>query len=172
MIHLGSLPYGRLPFSMQFRFSALLLVLSCIVPTLSAAPHPNVVLITLDTTRADRMGFLGSKAGLTPNLDELALQGVVFTRAYAHVPLTTASHATILTGTYPQYNHVNDFWCSFAASPARILPGLCTRRNLPDRRPRRISPILFDPAQRDRPRLRSWIRHLLGAAGWRPNGGP
>jgi hypothetical protein len=33
---------------------------------------PNIVLITLDTTRADRMGFLGSKRGLTPNLDELA----------------------------------------------------------------------------------------------------
>jgi len=70
---------------------------------------PNIVLITLDTTRADRMGFLGSKRGLTPVLDQLAQQGVVFTRAYSHVPLTTASHATILTGTYPQFNHVNDF---------------------------------------------------------------
>jgi len=69
----------------------------------------NVVLITLDTTRADRMGFLGSQRGLTPNLDALAEQSVVFTRAYSQVPLTTASHATILTGTYPQFNHVNDF---------------------------------------------------------------
>src|ERR1700752_5076099 len=75
----------------------------------SFAAGPNIVLITLDTTRADRMGFLGSKRGLTPNLDTLAKQGVVFTRAYAHVPLTTASHATIFTGTYPQFNHVNDF---------------------------------------------------------------
>ena len=71
--------------------------------------HPNVILITLDTTRADRMGFLGSKRGLTPNLDAMAKQGIVFTRAYSHVPITTASHATILTGTYPQFNHVNDF---------------------------------------------------------------
>jgi choline-sulfatase len=55
------------------------------------------------------MGFLGSKLGLTPNLDALARHGVVFTRAYSHVPLTTASHTTILTGTYPQFNHVNDF---------------------------------------------------------------
>ena len=70
---------------------------------------PNIILITLDTTRADRMGFLGSRRGLTPHLDAVAKQGVVFGRAYAHVPLTTASHATILTGTYPQYNHVNDF---------------------------------------------------------------
>ncbi len=76
-----------------------------------AAPveRPNIILITLDTTRADRMGFLGSKRGLTPNLDAVARQGVVFTHAYSHVPLTTASHATILTGTYPQFNHVNDF---------------------------------------------------------------
>ena len=74
-----------------------------------AASPPNVILITLDTTRADRMGFMGSDRGLTPNLDELAKQGVVFTRAYSHVPLTPPSHATILTGTYPQFNHVDDF---------------------------------------------------------------
>jgi arylsulfatase A-like enzyme len=78
-------------------------------PKSDATARPNVILITLDTTRADRMGFLGSQRGLTPNLDALANESVVFTRAYAHVPLTTASHATILTGTYPQFNHVNDF---------------------------------------------------------------
>jgi arylsulfatase A-like enzyme/Flp pilus assembly protein TadD len=71
--------------------------------------RPNIVLITLDTTRADRMGFLGSTRGLTPNLDAMARDGVVFTRAYSHAPITTASHATILTGTYPQFNRVNDF---------------------------------------------------------------
>src|ERR1700682_2776668 len=53
--------------------------------------HPNVILITLDTTRADRMGFLGSNRGLTPHLDPMARQGLVFTRAYSHVPLTPAS---------------------------------------------------------------------------------
>ncbi len=74
----------------------------------SFAASPNVILITIDTTRADRMGFLGSKRGLTPNLDALARQGVVFSQAYAHVPLTTPSHATILTGTYPQFNLVSD----------------------------------------------------------------
>jgi arylsulfatase A-like enzyme/Tfp pilus assembly protein PilF len=75
----------------------------------AAAARPNIVLITLDTTRADRMDFLGSKRGLTPSLDQLAKQGIVFAHAYSHVPLTTASHATIFTGTYPQFNHVNDF---------------------------------------------------------------
>ena len=73
----------------------------------AAAHHPNIVLITLDTTRADRMGFLGSVRGLTPNLDALAHQSLVFSGAYAQVPLTTPSHAVILTGTYPQFNHVN-----------------------------------------------------------------
>jgi arylsulfatase A-like enzyme/Tfp pilus assembly protein PilF len=72
------------------------------------ASPPNIVLITLDTTRADRMGFLGSKRGLTPNLDQLAKQSVVFTRAYAQVPLTSPSHAALLTGTYPQFNHLRD----------------------------------------------------------------
>jgi arylsulfatase A-like enzyme/tetratricopeptide (TPR) repeat protein len=76
-------------------------------PRARAVPHPNILLITLDTTRADRMGFLGSERGLTPNLDALARQSAVFSRAYAHVPLTTPSHATILTGTYPQFSHVN-----------------------------------------------------------------
>lgn len=74
----------------------------------TAAP-PNVILITLDTTRADRMGFLGSERGLTPNLDALARQSAVFTHAYAQAPLTSVSHASILTGTYPQFHQVIDF---------------------------------------------------------------
>src|ERR1700756_3553649 len=78
---------------------------------------PSIILITLDTTRADRMGFMGSKRGLTPNLDALARQSVVFTRAYAQVPLTTPSHAALLTGTYPQFNHIEDLG-------APLTPGL------------------------------------------------
>lgn len=76
---------------------------------------PNIVLITIDTARADRMGFLGSNRGLTPKLDELAKQSVIFTHAYSQVPLTTASHATILTGTYPQFHKVNDAGVPLAA---------------------------------------------------------
>src|SRR5438067_11660815 len=107
--------YGRLPFSMRFSPwlpSVLLLVNSALAATPLAthkSTRPNIIVITLDTTRADRMGFLGSNRGLTPNLDSLAKQSAVFTHAYSHVPLTTASHATIFTGTYPQYNHVVDF---------------------------------------------------------------
>ena len=76
---------------------------------------PSIILITLDTTRADRMGFLGSRRGLTPNLDGLARQSVLFSRAYAQVPLTPPSHATILTGTYPQFHQVNDMQTPLAS---------------------------------------------------------
>ena len=93
----------------RFLLAPLLLLISSALAAPAPTKHPNILLITLDTTRADRMDFLGSKRGLTPNLDALAKEGVVFTRAYSHVTLTTASHATILTGTYPQFNHVNDF---------------------------------------------------------------
>jgi len=79
------------------------------VPAPPISSHPNIILITLDTTRADRMGFQGSKLGLTPNLDALALDSAVFTRAYAQAPLTPTSHASILTGTYPQFHQVTDF---------------------------------------------------------------
>ena len=92
----------------------------------SAAVRPNIVLITLDTTRADRMGFLGSDRGLTPNLDALARQSVVFLRAYAQVPLTTPSHAAILTGTYPQFNHLSDLGMPLA-SDLPYLPELLHR---------------------------------------------
>src|SRR3954468_14562843 len=88
------------------RLLALLVCLICSDPAALAASR-NVVVITLDTTRSDRMGFLGSKRGLTPNLDALAQQSVIFTRAYSQVPLTTSSHATILTGTYPQFHKIS-----------------------------------------------------------------
>ncbi len=74
-----------------------------------AAGKPNIVLITIDSARADRMGFLGGRAGLTPSLDAIARQGIVFAQTYAQAPLTVSSHATILTGTYPQINRASDF---------------------------------------------------------------
>ncbi len=87
----------------------LILLLLAFAPTLLRAEAPNIIFITVDTTRADRMGFLGSKLGLTPNLDAIARQGVVFEHAYSQAPLTPVSHATIFTGTYPQFHTVTDF---------------------------------------------------------------
>jgi len=81
-----------------------------------AAGKPNIVLITLDSTRADRMGFLGSKLKITPNLDGLARQSMVFEHAYSQAPLTVVSHATILTGTYPQTHRVSEFGARLAAT--------------------------------------------------------
>lgn len=63
---------------------------------------PNIVLITLDSTRADRMSFIGTKPSLTPNLDRTAGESMVFEHAYAQSPGSVVSHATILTGAYPQ----------------------------------------------------------------------
>jgi choline-sulfatase len=97
------------PFSFMRR--ALILYLLVLFPALAVAAtdRPNVILITLDTVRADRMGFLGSKLGLTPQLDVLASQGVVFEHAYSQAPITPVSHATILTGTFPQYHGIRNF---------------------------------------------------------------
>ncbi len=65
--------------------------------------HPSVLLVTLDTTRADAMGYeSGSEA--TPGLDALAARGVRFTHAYATAPITLPSHTSMLTGLYP-YEH-------------------------------------------------------------------
>jgi len=92
------------------RILILILWFSAVFPVFAAAAkQPNVILITLDTVRADRMGFLGSKYGVTPQLDALASQSVVFEHAYSQAPITPASHGTILTGTYPQYHGIRNF---------------------------------------------------------------
>ena len=62
---------------------------------------PNIVLVTLDTTRADRLGCYGYAGAETPNLDRLAAEGILFERAFAQVPMTLPSHASLLTGLYP-----------------------------------------------------------------------
>ena len=71
--------------------------------------HPSVILITIDTLRADHVGCYGAQEVKTPTLDALAADGVLFERAISQVPLTWPSHAVILTGTYPFQNGVQDF---------------------------------------------------------------
>jgi arylsulfatase A-like enzyme/Flp pilus assembly protein TadD len=75
--------------------------------TVKAAP--NVILITIDTVRADHLGCYGYKDIQTPTLDALGHDGIVFERAISQVPLTWPSHAVILTGMYPFQNGVQDF---------------------------------------------------------------
>jgi len=65
-----------------------------------------VVLITIDTLRADRLGSYGSARGLTPALDRFAQTATRFSAAVTQVPLTVAAHATILTGLHPAHHGV------------------------------------------------------------------
>ena len=90
--------------------------LIALVASAQAASKPNIILITLDAARADRMGFLGAKGKITPNLDQLARESLVFEHAYAQSPSTVASHATILTGTYPQTAQVSEFGLPLSSS--------------------------------------------------------
>jgi arylsulfatase A-like enzyme/tetratricopeptide (TPR) repeat protein len=67
---------------------------------------PNVVLITLDTTRADHLGCYGYVQARTPNLDALAREGVLFAQAASTAPLTQPAHSSMMTGMYPTYHGV------------------------------------------------------------------
>ena len=68
--------------------------------------QPSIVLVTLDTTRADRLGVYGHPGAKTPNLDALARRGVLFEQAATTAPLTQPAHSSILTGMYPTYHGV------------------------------------------------------------------
>lgn len=70
--------------------------------------RPDLILITLDTTRSDALGCYGRSGDPTPNLDALAREGVRFTQARSVAPLTLPSHASMLTGLYPPRHTVRD----------------------------------------------------------------
>src|SRR2546428_2904954 len=98
--------------------SAILLAISLLLSAISvacgrAAPTPvararSLLLITIDTLRADHVGAYGYARARTPTLDALARSGAVFERAYAAAPITLPSHATILTGRYPPGHGARD----------------------------------------------------------------
>ena len=104
------------------------LVLVCLVSLIFVrqwyyrAQPLNVILITLDTTRADRLGVYGYQDGETSSFDRYAQQGVLFERAYSPAPITLPSHATMLTGLYPPEHglRVNGEGCLPAEIP--LLP--------------------------------------------------
>lgn len=66
---------------------------------------PNVVLVSLDTMRSDRLTPYGYDRDTTPFLQQLADKGVVFTESYSQAPMTTPSHAAMFSGLYPFQNH-------------------------------------------------------------------
>ena len=69
---------------------------------------PDVILITIDTLRADALGYSGNNRVKTPFLDGLAARGIVYTNAHAHNVVTLASHTNILTGLYPYQHGIRD----------------------------------------------------------------
>jgi arylsulfatase A-like enzyme/Flp pilus assembly protein TadD len=81
------------------------------------AARPNVLLVTIDTVRADHLGVYGYRDAETPNLDRLAREGLRFDEAISAVPLTLPSHATILSGLLPPHHGLrNNGAGSFPAS--------------------------------------------------------
>ena len=72
------------------------------------APGANVLLITLDTTRADHLGAFGGDGDVTPHLDALAGRGITFFQAQSPAPITLVAHSSILSGLYPYHHGVRN----------------------------------------------------------------
>jgi arylsulfatase A-like enzyme/Flp pilus assembly protein TadD len=87
---------------------AIALSAALIFPVLGAAAESNVLLITVDTLRPDRLSCYSAAFVKTPEVDALAARGALFERAYAHNPTTLPSHANILTGMTPPFHGVSE----------------------------------------------------------------
>ena len=91
---------------------ALLLAGALLPACRSASPGPypdaSVVLVSIDTLRADHLALYGYAAGSTPHLDALGREGIVFDDVYSHCPLTLPAHASMLTGLLPPHHGVRD----------------------------------------------------------------
>ena len=74
----------------------------------AATPRPNLLLVTIDTLRADRVGAYGYAGARTPVMDRLAKAGVLVEDAVAQVPQTRPSHASMFTGRYPYEHGIRD----------------------------------------------------------------
>ena len=70
--------------------------------------RPNIVLISIDTLRFDRLGCTGYTKSSTPNLDQLAKEAVLFEHVYTPVPITLPAHASLLTSSHPSTHGVRD----------------------------------------------------------------
>ncbi len=86
-----------------------------------AGPANSVLLVTLDTTRHDRLGAYGHARARTPLLDGLACAGVLWERAYCAAPITLSSHTSLLTGVYPCAHGVRENGAFRVSPQARLL---------------------------------------------------
>lgn len=95
------------------RFAYFVCVIILIAPAWGQAASrkgpPDVFLVTIDTLRPDHIACYGYKQIETPTLDALAADGIRFTQAFTHSPITNTSHTTILTGLLPSVHGVTDF---------------------------------------------------------------
>ncbi|HEX7155124.1 MAG TPA: sulfatase-like hydrolase/transferase [Thermoanaerobaculia bacterium] len=109
-----------------------LLLIVLMISTLTCARREarptDVILITIDTLRADALGFTGNTRVRTPFLDSLAARGTVFTKAHAHNVVTLPSHANILTGLYPWQHGIRDN-AGFALKPETATLATILRTN-------------------------------------------
>lgn len=99
--------------------TCLALILACMFQVISCGrqpepsqaetqvPRPPLLLVTLDTTRGDRVGYAFPDVK-TPNLDRLAEQGIRFDRAYTTVPMTLPAHTSMMTGTYASQHSIHE----------------------------------------------------------------
>lgn len=76
--------------------------------TLSAQKPRRVILISIDTCRADYLSCYGYPRQTTPNIDQITREGIVFKNAFSPIPLTLPAHCSMLTSTYPLYHGVHD----------------------------------------------------------------
>jgi arylsulfatase A-like enzyme/Flp pilus assembly protein TadD len=108
----------------KFRSLIIILVLALLASGLwlffSGKKKPrNILLITLDTTRADHLGCYGFNKNTTPTIDGIAAEGMLFENAFSPIPLTLPAHCSMFTGTYPPYHKVHDN-ISFKLDPSNI----------------------------------------------------
>lgn len=93
-----------------------------------AGAQTPVVIVTLDTTRADRLGIYGYAQAKTPNLDSFARQGALFEQAITPVPITLPAHSSLFTGTYPLFHGVREFATTRLSSDLTTLAEIFRRQ--------------------------------------------
>src|SRR5713101_3077190 len=94
----------------------------------SHAKPDDIILITIDTLRADSVGFAGNTRVKTPFLDRIASEGIVFFNAHAHNVVTLPSHVNILTGLYPYQHGVRDN-AGFVLDPKHVTVATLLRQH-------------------------------------------
>jgi arylsulfatase A-like enzyme/Flp pilus assembly protein TadD len=115
-------------FPVAARCSLLALALACSRAPERPSKTSDIILITIDTLRADSVGFAGNTRVKTPFLDRMAAEGIVFPNAHAHNVVTLPSHTNILTGLYPYQHGVRDN-AGFKLDPKHETVATMLRRN-------------------------------------------